>query len=307
MNNTTAIAGEATFVEVGGSALKSLSDLALKVTKVGLSPATAVLALFMPTKVADGTLYSDEDLRNMAVVNTNIRLGFNESGQIYGYHVKGADIPVRHVDQAGDKFVVELETGHTLEWVPMYPEDKDSHLTTSPIPALDSYHIWIHPEHGEAELARANEPYTTPIHDADTKDYILTFPVESGIQPLYVVYQNKIKNLSARFGSSTSTDYKRTFFNAYPETKGNVVVHHAVEQQVQKRYPGLVSDSEMHSLENLRGIPKVINSDVHLSQIRKEWNRFYRQNPNPTQQQLLDKATEIDNKFGTQFVPPVRD
>jgi hypothetical protein len=38
-------------------------------------------------------------------------------------------------------------------------------------------------------------------------------------------------------------------------------VHHAVEQQALRRYPGLITDAEMNSLENLRGIPKNINSD----------------------------------------------
>ena len=85
-----------------------------------------------------------------------------------------------------------------------------------------------------------------------------------------------------------------------------MVVHHAVEQQAMKRYPGVVSEAEMHSLENLRGIPKSLNSDLHLSQIRREWNQFYRQNPNPTKQDLLQKATEIDRKFGSQFNPPVK-
>lgn len=33
----------------------------------------------------------------------------------------------------------------------------------------------------------------------------------------------------------------------------------------------------MHSLDNLRGIPKEINSDLHLSKIRKEWNKFYKE------------------------------
>ena len=90
-------------------------------------------------------------------------------------------------------------------------------------------------------------------------------------------------------------------------TEGAVVVHHAVEQQVLRRYPGVVSESEMHSLENLRGIPKGdINNRVHLSQIRKEWNRFYKANPNPTQSQLLDFATKLDNKFGHLFNPPIR-
>ncbi|WP_336704505.1 RHS repeat-associated core domain-containing protein [Chryseobacterium indologenes] len=110
----------------------------------------------------------------------------------------------------------------------------------------------------------------------------------------------------AVLGSSISTNYKSTFFSAYPELKGTVVVHHAVEQQALKRYPGLLTESEMHSLENLRGIPKTINSDVHLSQIRKIWNKFYKENANPTKQQILDQATIIDQKFGTQFTPPVK-
>jgi hypothetical protein len=111
---------------------------------------------------------------------------------------------------------------------------------------------------------------------------------------------------AARFGETASTDYRGTFFAEHPELEGKVVVHHAVEQQVQTRYPGVVNDSELHSLENLRGIPKEINSDVHLSQIRKDWNRFYRANPNPSKDDLLAEATRIDDKYGSQFNPPIR-
>lgn len=115
------------------------------------------------------------------------------------------------------------------------------------------------------------------------------------------------KQSKATFGKATSDDYKATFFEAYPSQKGKVVVHHAVEQQVMKRYPNLVKKEEMHSLENLRGIPKEKNSDLHLSYIRKEWNRFYRETPSPTKQQLLDKASQIDDMIGNQFNPPIRD
>lgn len=61
----------------------------------------------------------------------------------------------------------------------------------------------------------------------------------------------------------------------------------------------------MQSLENLRGIPKSLNSALHLSEIRKEWNRFYRTHPSATQQDLLDYATELDLKYGHLFDPPV--
>lgn len=110
----------------------------------------------------------------------------------------------------------------------------------------------------------------------------------------------------ASFGESKSKDYKKTFFDENPELHGNVIVHHAVEQQVQRRYPGVVSDSEMHSLENLRGIPKEKNGDIHLSQIRKEWNRFYKANPNPTKVDLLNQATKVDSMVGSDFKPSVK-
>lgn len=109
----------------------------------------------------------------------------------------------------------------------------------------------------------------------------------------------------ACFGAACNNNYKATFFAANPETKGKVVVHHAVEQQTLKRQPDVVTESEIHSLENLRGIPNELNSDIHLSKIRIEWNEFYRRNPNATKQELLDKATEIDLKYGRQFNPPV--
>jgi RHS repeat-associated protein len=114
----------------------------------------------------------------------------------------------------------------------------------------------------------------------------------------------------ATFGSSTNKGYAATFSRAHPETRGKVVVHHAVEQKVPGKYPSAgVTQSEMHSPENLRGVPKgAVNSRIHLSEIRKSWNQFYNQfdatNTSPTKQQLLDKATEIDQQFGKYFNPP---
>lgn len=111
---------------------------------------------------------------------------------------------------------------------------------------------------------------------------------------------------AATFGTSSTKNYRTTFLKANPQLEGEVVVHHAVEQQVLTRYPELVSLSEMHSLENLRGIPKEINADLHLRKIRGIWDDFYIDFPNPSKQQLLNKATEIDNLFGNKFNPPVR-
>lgn len=104
-----------------------------------------------------------------------------------------------------------------------------------------------------------------------------------------------------------SIDYRQVFFQANPATEGEVVVHHAVEQQVLRRYPGVFTESEMHTLANLRGIPKgEINNRIHLGVIRKLWNRFYKAFPKPTKEQLIDWATHIDGRHGHLFNPPIR-
>ena len=114
----------------------------------------------------------------------------------------------------------------------------------------------------------------------------------------------------ATLGQATTNDYRSTFFAAHPELeefKSEIIVHHAVEHGVLTKFPGVVTEEEIHSLENLRGIPKGVNTEVHLRQIRIEWNRFYRPfidtDTVPTKAQLLQKATEIDSIFGSRFVP----
>lgn len=118
------------------------------------------------------------------------------------------------------------------------------------------------------------------------------------------------KGESARFGWSTRVGkqaYRHNFFDAYPELRGQVQVHHAVEQRVRNIYPHLdISPNEMHSLDNLRGIPKELAPEYHQGKLQKEWNRFYKANPNPTRQDLLDHATKMDDKYGHMFIPPVR-
>lgn len=60
------------------------------------------------------------------------------------------------------------------------------------------------------------------------------------------------------------------------ELSAENVIHHAIEQQVYKRFPGLFTLEEIHEGGNLRAILKgAFNSEVHLSKIRILWNDFY--------------------------------
>jgi hypothetical protein len=76
---------------------------------------------------------------------------------------------------------------------------------------------------------------------------------------------------------------------------------------VLKLFPGVATEAEIHSLENLRGIRKGAANELHQSQFRKEWDAFYapflKNGTQPTKVQLLQKATEMDAKYRSQFTP----
>lgn len=121
-----------------------------------------------------------------------------------------------------------------------------------------------------------------------------------------------LKKGNTGFGIAPRTDYAKTFRQYYANVSSDVAqVHHAVEQQVLDLYPGIVTEAEIHSLENLRGIPRGADgTNLHQSLLRQEWNSFYRavdeSGRAPTKQELLDFAKKVDDKYGSRFVPPVR-
>jgi hypothetical protein len=115
------------------------------------------------------------------------------------------------------------------------------------------------------------------------------------------------------FGQAVRKDYNKTFFDSFGwELKSDVgQVHHAVPQQVQTLWPGLVSDAELHSLENLRGIPRGPDGfALHQGEINTKWNDFLssyvESGRTPTRDELLSYALAIDNKYGMDFIPPIR-
>ncbi|MEO1518237.1 MAG: hypothetical protein AAFV95_24670 [Bacteroidota bacterium] len=113
----------------------------------------------------------------------------------------------------------------------------------------------------------------------------------------------------ATLGRATTTDYLRTWRNKFPHLQGgNFTVHHSIERRTLSLWPGLFDELELNSIQNLRGISGEINPSIHLSAIRKEWDKFYLRfsNETPTRQQVLDFATHVDNMFGSSFSPPIR-
>ena len=105
-----------------------------------------------------------------------------------------------------------------------------------------------------------------------------------------------------------NANYRETFFDEHPHLRGQVRVHHAVEQQIDRLFPGMYTQVEIHAIENLRGIPNPINSKFHLSQIRRIWNSFYRRyDPNvimPMRAEVERVRNIIDRRYGGKFLPP---
>jgi len=140
----------------------------------------------------------------------------------------------------------------------------------------------------------------------DPYDLLKQFGIPSTLSKEEIHAANAV-DLQMMYKGPGKIDYKGVFFDKHPELKGEVVVHHSVEQQVLRRpeYKGLFTEAEMHDYSNLRGIPNEINSDIHLSKIRKEWNRFYKEYPNATKEQITHQAKVIDSKYGNLFNPPI--
>ncbi|WP_205601443.1 hypothetical protein, partial [Cellulomonas iranensis] len=115
----------------------------------------------------------------------------------------------------------------------------------------------------------------------------------------------------ASVGFATTKEHRVTFARAYPDIDmSTVVVHHAVERNALRRFRGLFDEYELHSIENLRGIPNDVNAEIHLSAIRRSWDafreRFVELGRQPTKQEVLDHATHIDDLYGHLFTPRER-
>ncbi|SJN55509.1 S-type Pyocin [Vibrio ruber DSM 16370] len=267
------VSEEAFLTRIGGAALAELPGLALKIVgRIG------ILAAFVPNKLADSTLYSAADMRNKDTVETNIRLGFNTKGRIYGYHVNGADIPKREVKRVGDKFVVELEPDITIEWVPISGDFGGKPILVNPIPEMEKFDIWIHPQADQGQ--EFDNTYITPIADADLQDYILTFPAEIGLPPLYVVYSHQIREPNGQFGASKypKPELNRTSLRA--ETKRQI------EEEAFKDANGHFTDSDgnvltdwhyghRYGLENRR----ILRAADQMGMTQEELNDFVNAHP----------------------------
>ncbi len=160
----------------------------------GLSGPSSIFILGMlPSKMGDGTLYTDDELRNLTRAPSRVRFQFRQDAegvmQVYGIHsTETGDESVRIVQATwnADKTAIEAElNGITLLWTPRsgplgemppltYPDDTGKQLGN----------ILVHPipENTDTEI----EGF--PGEDITLDDCIVVFPSNTLMKSMYVVF-----------------------------------------------------------------------------------------------------------------------
>lgn len=189
--NLETISGSTLSLGIGRLAL-SAPTLAAPVAAIGAAGATAlatVVALFWTPSLGDSALYTEDQLRALKQARTRVRLQVEQlaDGRLKGYGFytgKNRDWEMVNVVQftlRDSQQVADLGDGVELIWTPAV-EGSD----ILGIPALEAAprapHIWVYPPTKAADGIIVN-----PVYPPDYKDFILVFPVGSGVQPVYIV------------------------------------------------------------------------------------------------------------------------
>ncbi|TPG82396.1 S-type Pyocin [Pseudomonas mandelii] len=160
-------------------------------------PVSVFILGMLPTKMDDGTLHTDTQLRSMTHAPTRVRFQFRRDAkgalQVYGIHTTASgDDTVRTVQATwnADKTALEAKlNGITILWTPqrgplgempplIYPDSSGEQLGT----------ILVHPipDNTDSQLEGL------PGEDITTDDCILVFPADTGLKSLYVVFARPI-------------------------------------------------------------------------------------------------------------------
>ncbi|PYC12058.1 S-type Pyocin [Pseudomonas jessenii] len=155
-------------------------------------PASVFVLGMLPTRMGDGTLHTDEQLRRMSHAPTRVRFQFRRDAegvmQVYGIHSGASgDDSVRtvKVEWNSDKTAMEAKlNGITILWTPQRGP-------------LGSMPPLVYPEHGEQLSTILVHPIPEntdtqieglPGKDITAEDCILVFPADTGLKSLYVVF-----------------------------------------------------------------------------------------------------------------------
>lgn len=174
-------------------------EMAGMALKTAAGPVGRVVIMAMtPTMLGDDSFYTEEQLRDMRTATTRVRFQFrndtNGALQVYGIHTSaqsGQDsVPVIQAKWNADKSAMEAHLGGiTIIWTP-----NKGAVVTAPTryPGVtdELANILVHPisEGGDSKIEGS------PIDEFTVEDCIITFPADSGIKSLYLVFAKPMVN-----------------------------------------------------------------------------------------------------------------
>lgn len=185
ISGTAIPAGLGTFA-LAGEAFKALPAIA---SAAVVTPLVGLVALLMPSNLGDSALYTEDQLLALKQARTRVRLRVEQhaDGSLKGYGFytgKNRDwemVDVVQFTARGNRFVADLGEGIELIWTPAV--DGSDILG---IPALEAApqapHIWVYPP-----TTAANGILVNPVYPPEYRDFILVFPADSGVKPVYIV------------------------------------------------------------------------------------------------------------------------
>ena len=156
-------------------------------------PASIFLLGMHPTLMGDGTLYTDDELRQLSRAPSRVRFQFRKDAegvmQVYGIHSKETgDESVRTVQATWNTNQTAVEAklnGITILWTPRrsplgelpllgYPDKSNAHLGN----------ILVHPIPEDTD----SQIEGLPGEDITLDDCIIVFPADTGLKSMYVAY-----------------------------------------------------------------------------------------------------------------------
>jgi hypothetical protein len=189
--NLETISGSTVSLGIGRLALSAptLAAPVLALGAAGAATLAGVVALFWTPSLGDSALYTEDQLRALKQARTRVRFQVEQQagGSLKGYGFytgKNRDWEMVDVVQftlRGSQQVADLGDGVELIWTPAV--DGSDILG---IPALEAApqapHIWVYPPTPAADRIIVN-----PVYPPEYKDFILVFPADSGVKPVYIV------------------------------------------------------------------------------------------------------------------------
>ncbi|WP_284192448.1 S-type pyocin domain-containing protein [Vibrio zhanjiangensis] len=158
-----------------------------------------LVAALWPSLPGDSTLTGNSDFATSDAKTMRVRFNMyqDENGKQQVVGIKtgegspyGGLVAKREAVQQGQNFVAQLDNGISITWTPDGSTDRLTPDTVLPEnDQLDVHNIWVRPiEEHQQEIGTILYP------EQDLAEYLVTFPADSGLPPLYLVFRKTARD-----------------------------------------------------------------------------------------------------------------